>query len=332
MKALLLEKPSPVENAPLKFCETDAPLPGKNEIRLKVSSCGVCHTDLHIVEGEIIPPSYPVIPGHQIVGVIDEVGEGVKKFKKGERVGVGWLNRTCGKCEFCLKKLENLCESAQFTGYHINGGYGEYAVVHEDFAFSLPPELDDAHAAPLLCAGIIGYRAFKMCGAKEGENLGLFGFGASAHIVCQVAYKMGINAIVFTRSKKHRELALKLGARWAGSYDDRPPFTLDAGIIFAPAGEVVPFALNLLKPGGSIAINAIYMTELPPMKYELIYRERKIMSIANYTREDAKEFLEVAGKMGIITSVEQFHFQDANRALQLLKESKINGSAVLVWS
>lgn len=329
MKSMAIVKVSPIEENPLSFLDMEPPSPGERDLKVMVEACGVCHTDLHIAEGEVKPPFLPLIPGHQIVGIVVETGKSVKKFKKGQRVGIGWLNSTCGDCEFCRKGMENLCEKAKFTGYSVNGGYGEYAVVNEDFAFPMPDDIDPPHLAPLLCGGVIGYRAYKLCEVKEG-TIGIFGFGSSAHIIIQVIKSEGLKAFVFTRSREHRKLAEDMGADWTGNYGEEPPGLVDSGIIFAPSGDVVPLALKYLKPGGTMVINAIYMTDIPSLKYEYIYRERKIKTVTNYTRKDGEEFLQMAGKLRVQTKIETFNLKEANAVLRNLKYGKINGSAVLV--
>ena len=329
MKAVVLEKPALIETRPLKLKEVTPPRPCGREILIRVKVCGVCHTDLHIVEGEVSAPSYPVIPGHQIVGVVEEIGENVSRFQPGDRVGVGWLNSTCGRCAYCKKGLENLCPDAGFTGLHAGGGYAEYALVHEDFAFRLPENFSDEECAPLLCAGIIGYRTLKLTGVEDGGVLGLFGFGASAHLAIQVAVHRGMRVYVFTRGEDHRKLALELGAVWAGGHDDEPPEKLDGGAIFAPAGWVVHKALEKLKPGGKLAINAIYMSDIPEMPYSLIYQERCITSVTNYTRRDAQEFLKIAGEIPVRVHVEVFPLEEAGEVLLRLKKSEIKGASAL---
>ncbi len=329
MKAVILKNPAPVGKALLELADMPVPEPQKKQLLIRVSTCGICHTDLHTVEGEVVAPAYPLIPGHQIVGVVEATGEGVSRFKKGDRVGVGWLNSTCGQCEYCRKGLENLCSEARFTGLHAGGGYAEYAVASENFAFSLPENFTDEKAAPLLCAGIIGYRTLRLSGVRPGEVLGLFGFGASAHLALQVAVHWNCRVYVFTRSQHHRELAENLGAVWAGGHDDEPPEKLNAAAVFAPAGWVVHKALEKLKPGGRVAINAIYMSDMPPTPYNLIYRERSITTVANYTRRDAEEFLKIAGEIPVQVHVETFPLEKAREALFKLKNSEIQGAAAL---
>jgi propanol-preferring alcohol dehydrogenase len=329
MRAMVLDKPRPAEENPLELRDVPVPDPKRSEIRVRVSACGVCHTDLHTVEGELELPRLPVIPGHQIVGVVEARGEAAKAFREGDRVGIPWLHWTCGECAFCRKDLENLCERAQFTGLDADGGYAEAVTVHESFAYEIPKPFSDLAAAPLLCAGIIGYRSLRLSEAKSGERLGLYGFGASAHIVIQLARHLGIEVYVFTRAESHRELARRLGAAWVGGAEETPPDWLDAAIIFAPAGALVLDALRVLRKGGTAALAGITMSAIPEMDYALLYHERTIRSVANSTRRDAREFLEVAAQIPVRTEVETFALEEANRALAALKHSRIRGAGVL---
>jgi propanol-preferring alcohol dehydrogenase len=307
------------------------PEPGAEEIRLRVRACAVCHTDLHTVEGDLLLPKLPVVPGHQVVGIVDAVGEGVRRFTIGQRVGVPWLYRTCGTCEFCQRGMENLCRQARFTGLHADGGYAEAMVVHQDFAYPIPEIFSDESAAPLLCAGIIGYRALRLSGVRPGERLGMWGFGASAHITLQIARHWGCEVYVFTRGEKHRQLAKELGAAWAGSAKDEPPAPVHGGIIFAPAGELVPEALRVLERGGTLALAGVTMTPIPELDYDrLLYWERVVRSVANFTRQDAAEFLQLAAEVPVRTTVQTFPLEAANEALLALKEGRINGAGVLV--
>lgn len=326
---MVLEECKSVEEKPLKLLDVPKPVPARNEIRIKIKACGVCHTDLHTVEGELSLPKMPIVPGHEIVGIVDELGEECRRYKKGERVGVAWLYSSCGLCKFCKMGLENLCENAKFTGLHANGGYEEYMVVREDYAYPIPDIFSDENAAPLLCAGIIGYRSFRLSNIKPGQKLGLFGFGASAHIVIQIANILGCDVYVFTRSEKHREHARKLGAKWVGDARDICPEKLDSAIIFAPAGWIVREALKSLDRAGILVINAIHMSPIPELPYDLLWHERKIVSVANVTREDAEQFLKIAGRIPIRTEVRLFKLEDANVALELMKKSEIEGAAVL---
>jgi propanol-preferring alcohol dehydrogenase len=330
MKALLLRAPHPIEQKPLVMAEVEKPTPGPQEVRLKILTCGICHTDLHVVEGELPSKKLPIIPGHQIVGVVESVGKKVTRFRVGDKVGVAWLNSTCGKCEFCLKGSENLCEKAMFTGYDVDGGYAEYTVVSQDFAYPIPQGFSDVEAAPLLCAGVIGFRALKLSEIEKGGRLGLFGFGASAHIVIQIAEFWGCQVFVFTRSEEHRKLARDLGAVWAGSAEDTPPTKMQSAIIFAPAGKLVLDALRVLEKGGTLALAGIYMSPIPELDYqEHLYYEKTVRSVANSTRKDAKDLLELAGKIPIRSEVQEFPLAEANRALLLLKQGKIQGAGVL---
>jgi propanol-preferring alcohol dehydrogenase len=318
-----------VEESPLSLRDLPTPQPGPGEILLRVRACGVCHTDLHTVEGELALPRLPVVPGHQVVGTVAEVGEGVRTFRPGDRVGVPWLYSSCGTCAFCRRGEENLCENAQFTGLHVDGGYAEYMVARADFAYPIPEHFSDAEAAPLLCAGIIGYRSLRLSEVKPGERLGLFGFGASAHLAIQVARHWGCEVFVFTRSEEHRRLAQDLGAAWTGAPDQEPPAPLDRAILFAPAGHLVHNVLRALRRGGTLAINAIHMSPIPELPYALLYWERTIRSVANSTRRDAQEFLQVAAEIPVQTTVEEYPLEEANRALAQLKRGQVRGAAVL---
>lgn len=329
MQTMRLLSPAPIEEHPLALSEFDVPEPGPGQLRLRVRACAVCHTDLHTVEGELELPKLPIVPGHQIVGAVDGLGHGVQRFRHGDRVGVGWLNSSCGTCEFCRQGRENLCPDARFTGLHVDGGYAQYAVVNEDFAYPLPEGLSDMGAAPLLCAGIIGYRALRLCEIQPGGRLGLYGFGASAHLAIQVARHWDCDVYVFSRGEQHRQLARDLGAAWTGQAHHTPPVPLDASVIFAPAGWIVPLALKHLAPGGTLAINAIYMSPIPEFAYDLIYLERTVRSVANYTRRDAEEFLSLAAEIPVRTEVEVYALEEANHVLQRLKRRAIQGSAVL---
>jgi propanol-preferring alcohol dehydrogenase len=310
--------------------EVPDPRPGPGQILIRVSACGVCHTDLHIVEGELSTPRLPIIPGHQVVGRIAAMGPDAVDWSIGDRAGIFWLYRSCGACEFCRRGEENLCQSAEFTGLHRDGGYAEYLAAEADFALRLPDSFDDAHAAPLLCAGIIGYRSLRKADVQPGEVLGLFGFGASGHLALQVARHWGCRVFVFTRGAAHRELALSLGAEWAGGASDPISLPLDRAVIFAPSGALVPAALERLRPGGTLAINAIFMSNLPELSYSLLYGERTVRSVSNATRRDAAEFLLLAAEIPIHVTANSFPLQDANRVLQMLKDGKVDGAAVLV--
>ncbi len=327
---MLLRRPAPAEQSPLEMTEWPEPSPGADEVMVRVRACGVCHTDLHVVEGEIAG-KLPIVPGHQIIGETD-----------GQRVGIPWLHATCGACDFCRSGRENLCERAQFTGFDVDGGYAQWALAKRDFIVPIPAALDDAHAAPLLCAGIIGYRALRL--ALEGHapswppaartdatervpplRLGLYGFGASAHIAIQIARHWGCEVYVSTRSPAHQQHARELGGKL-----EIPENSLDAAIIFAPAGPLVPVALRALRRGGTLALAGIYMTPIPELNYEWLYHERAIRSVANATREDARQLMELAGTIPLRTEVQTFPLEEANRALQALKRGEIRGAGVLV--
>lgn len=331
MLAMVLKEVKEIDENPLRLHQTEKPKIKSEEILVRVKVCGICHTDLHTVEGELELRKKPLVPGHQVVGVVEEVGEKVTRFKKGDRVGMAWLYFACGKCRYCLDGKENLCENALFTGYHVDGGYAQYTVVSQDFAYPIPDGFSDQQAAPLFCGGIIGYRALRLSEIKPKGRLGLFGFGASAHVAIQVAIHWGCEVFVFTRSKEHQKLAEKLGAVWTGQAKDKAPKKLDSAIIFAPAGELVLDALNALDKGGTLALAGIYMTPIPEMDYmKYLYHERTVRSVANATREDGEELLKLAGEIPIQTKTTSFPLKEANRALQLLKQSKIDGAGVLV--
>jgi len=329
MRAMVLETPGSIDGSPLRLEEVTLPLPGPGEVRVEVHCCGLCHTDLHTVEGDLPLPKRPIIPGHQIVGSVDAVGPRVRTLKSGDRVGIPWLHWTCGQCAYCRMGLENLCEYAKFTGYQVDGGYAEFAVVHEDFAYPIPGIFSDESAAPLLCAGIIGYRSYRLSGVRSGERLGLFGFGASAHLTLQFARHLGCEVHVFTRGQLHRDLATRLGAAWTGAAEDELPSSLDAAIIFAPAGSLVPLALRRLRKGGTLALAGITMTQIPALDYSLLYQERVLRSVANSTRQDCREFLELAAEVPVQSEIRMFDLEKANEALQALKRSEINGAGVL---
>lgn len=329
MEAMRLHEPAEISEAPLQREEVVRPEPGPGQVRLKVRVCGLCHTDLHTVEGDLDLPKLPLTPGHQVVATVDARGPGARRYAVGERVGVAWLYWTCGECEYCQSGLENLCPNAQFTGLHADGGYGEYMVVDERFAYPLPDAFSDAETAPLLCAGIIGYRSLRLSGIEPGQRLGLYGFGASAHLAIQVARHWDCEVYVFTRSENHRQLARELGALWVGSARDEIDVGLHGSVIFAPAGWIVPLALGHLRPGGTVAINAIHMSPIPEFDYNLIYGERIVRSVANFTRQDAEEFLQLAAEIPIRAEVELFPQSAANEALRKMKASEIRASAVL---
>jgi propanol-preferring alcohol dehydrogenase len=329
VRALLLGGPRAVDQSPLVLAEVPTPQPGPGQVRLKIRCCAICHTDLHIVEGDLPLPKLPVIPGHQIVGIIDAVGSGVRELKIGDRVGVPWLYSTDGTCQFCRAGNENLCEQVRFTGYHLDGGYAEYCVADAKSAYPLPAAFFDEHAAPLLCAGVIGFRAYRLSGVKPGQRLGLYGFGASAHLVLQLARFQRCEVYVFTRGAEHRKVAGDLGAAWIGSAEDTPSHALDASIIFAPAGSLVPQALRVLSKAGVLALAGITMSQIPALDYELLYHERVIRSVANSTRDDCREFLRQAAEIPIRPRIQLYPLADANRALQDLKHSRLEAAGVL---
>ncbi len=329
MKACLLRAPAAMETNPLKFAEVAAPQPKSGEVLVRVRACGVCRTDLHVIEGELRPRKSPVIPGHQVVGIVDRQGENTRRFGIGDRVGIAWLHRTDGTCEYCKANAENLCDNPTFTGYSVDGGYAEYIVAPEDFIYPIPTGFPDEQAAPLFCAGIIGFRSLRLSGIKAGGRLGFYGFGAAAHVAIQVARHWNVEVFASTRDVRHQKLALELGAAWAGGTYDETPKKLDAAIVFAPAGEIVPAALKALKKGGALILGGIHMSSIPSFSYDLLYQERAIRSVANNTRQDGEDFLRVAAEIPIRTYVQIFPLADANRALNALKNDAIPGAAVL---
>jgi alcohol dehydrogenase, propanol-preferring len=328
---MVLPALKPIEENPLELQEVAAPQPGEGEIRLRVQCCGTCRTDLHVIEGDLPQKRLPLIPGHEIVGVVDAVGPGCKKALEGRRMGIAWLRYTCGRCSFCKGEHENLCESARFTGYHEHGGYAEYAVVREDFAYEIPDVFDSIHAAPLLCAGIIGYRALERARPVAGGTIALYGFGSSAHVVLQIAKHRGIRAFVVSRRENHRQLARELGAEWTGASTASMPERVDSAILFAPVGSLVPQALEGLKKGGTLAVAGIYLTDIPGMRYEdHLFYERDLRSVTSNTREDGRALLEEAARVPVKTSITAYPLEEANRALQDMKAGRVNGTAVLV--
>lgn len=329
MRAMVLSQQGPAEQHPLRLEEAPRPSPGAGEVCVRVNVCGVCHTDLHIVEGDIHPPKLPLIPGHQVVGMIDALGENVKAHREGDRVGVPWLYSTDGTCAFCRRGQENLCEAARFTGFHVNGGYAEYVVVPAESAYPIPQAFTDLNAAPLLCAGVIGYRSYRLTGIRRGETIALLGFGGSAHIVLQLAKHEGCAVYVITRSEKHQHLARELGAAWVGTAQETAPTAADAAIVFAPAGGLVLTALRAVRKGGTVALAGITMSDIPQMPYELIYHERVLRSVANSTHQDVREFLAIAAEVPIRTTVDDSPLERANEAILAMKHSKMEGAAVL---
>ncbi|TAH52285.1 MAG: zinc-binding alcohol dehydrogenase family protein [Chloroflexota bacterium] len=329
MQAQLLRNPKSVLSDPLTLTQIETPAPRAKEIRIKISACGVCHTDLHICEGEIHPSQMPIVPGHEIVGTIEARGEKAKRFAPGARVGVPWLNWIDPNCKWFGTDRENLCENIRFTGFDTNGGYAEFICVDENFAYPIPDAFDDAHAAPLLCAGVIGYRALRLSEIERSEILGLFGFGASAHILLQVARHWNKRVFVFTRSAIHQQYARELGAEWVGTANDVPPRKLDSAIIFAPVGDLLVRALELSERGATAVHAGIHATAIPSFDYDLLYHERTLRSAANSTRRDVEELLQLAAQIPIHTAVTTYPLADANRALQDVKHSHMNGAAVL---
>ncbi len=329
---MLLDTPAPIETRPLRLDDVPVPEPGPDEVRIKVHACGVCRTDLHVVEGDLEARRSPIIPGHQVVGAIEALGAEVTDRAVGERVGVAWLHRTCGRCAFCASARENLCDAPGFTGWTVDGGFAERIVAPASFTYPLPEGFSDLQAAPLLCAGIIGYRCLRQTGIEDwaGARLGLYGFGAAGHVAIQIARARGADVYVCTRDReKHQALAEELGAAWTGGTIDKPPVALDASIIFAPAGEIVPPALSHLDKGGTLVLGGIHMSPIPEMPYELLYQERVVRSVANNTREDGHQFLKEAASVPVHTHTETFALEDANLALHRLKHDAIRGAAVI---
>jgi propanol-preferring alcohol dehydrogenase len=327
MRAMVLEQPG----QPLKLKEVPVPTPTPEQVLIRVHTCGVCRTDLHVVDGDLSHPKLPLILGHEIVGTVVEVGNAVKQFNLGERIGVPWLGFTDGTCRYCLKGLENLCDNPKFTGYTLDGGYAEYTVADQRYSFPLPPSYSDAEAAPLLCAGLIGYRSYRMA-AAAGEHLGIYGFGAAAHITIQVAVHQGKKVYAFTRpgDTGTQEFARSLGAVWAGSSEELPPEELDAAIIFAPVGALIPAALKASAKGGVVVSGGIHMSDIPSFPYDILWGERVVRSVANLTRSDGEEFLQLAPQVPVKTEVQTFPLDQANEALDRLRHGQIYGAAVLV--
>jgi alcohol dehydrogenase, propanol-preferring len=326
MRAMLFEKAS----RPLHLAELPSPQAGAGQVLIRVQACAVCRTDLHIADGELKQPKLPVIPGHEIIGVVEKIGKEVNRFKLGDRVGVPWLGWTCDACEFCLSGRENLCDQARFTGYTLDGGYAEYAVADQRFCFAIPDSYSDTEAAPLMCAGLIGYRSLMKAG--EGKRLGIYGFGAAAHIVAQVAKYQSREIYAFSRpgDETAKNFALGIGAVWAGSSSELPPVELDTAVIFAPAGELVPHALRALKKGGTVVCGGIHMSDIPSFPYSILWQERSVCSVANLTRRDGEEFLLLAPLVPVRTQIETFPLEEANEALGRLRSGNITGAAVLV--
>jgi len=330
VKAMILRRNGSIASSPLEAADVPDPSPGAGEIRVKVSACGICRTDLHVIEGDLPQVRAPLVPGHQVVGRVDRRGDGATRFPVGARVGIAWLRHTCGACDFCTAGRENLCEAPLFTGYHRDGGFAEYAVVPEAFAYEIPETFADVEAAPLLCAGIIGYRALRRADLPAGGTLALYGFGSSAHIVIQLALSRGSRVVVCTRGERHRKLALEMGASWAGEDPAEMPVRADSAIIFAPAGELVPPALKVLKKGGTLSLAGIHMSDIPSMKYdECLFHEKNVRSVTANTRRDGAELLREAARIPIRPKVSLFPLAEANRALQMLQNDQLQGTGVL---
>jgi propanol-preferring alcohol dehydrogenase len=326
MRAMVLDAPK----QSLQLRDVSKPRPGAGQLLVRVSTCAVCRTDLHIVDGELPEPKLTLIPGHQIVGRVEEIGRDMKNFRENDRVGIPWLGWTCGECKFCQSGRENLCDRAHFTGYNIDGGYAEYAVADARFCFPIPEGFEDVAGAPLLCAGLIGFRALRKCG--DPKRLGLYGFGASAHIVCQVARFEGREVFAFTRpgDSETQQFAQRLGANWTGGSDESPPKKMDAAIIFAPVGSLMPLALRHLEKGGVVVSAGIHMSDIPTFPYRDLWGERVLCSVANLTRHDGEEFLQIAPRIPIKTETETFPLEQANEALTRLRSGQLNGAAVLI--
>jgi propanol-preferring alcohol dehydrogenase len=327
---MVIDAPRPIEESPLQAISRDVPPPSAGELLLRVEACAVCRTDLQLAEGDIEAKRTPFVPGHQLVGVVEAIGSSVTAWHVGDRAGVAWLAGACGACAFCASGRENLCLQARFTGWDRDGGYAEYATVDAGFALRLPDGLTAASTAPLLCGGVIGYRALRRSGIQTGGRLGLFGYGASAHLALQVARHWGCEVYVFTRSRKEQTRALATGAAWAGGYDDSPGVLFDAAVTFAPAGDVVVSALKTVDRGGVVAINAIHLDRIPQFSYDLLWWERELRSVANFTRQDAREFLALSAEIPIQTDIRIFPLREANAALQQLKRGELSGAAVLL--
>lgn len=333
MRAMVLDRPASIETHPLRSADLDVPTPAQDEVLVRVRACGVCRTDLHVVEGDLELQQSPTVPGHQVVGVIEAVGTGVTDRRVGQRVGVAWLHRTCGRCSFCTSGRENLCDAPELTGWTVAGGFAEQLVAPASFTYPLSEGFSDLEAAPLLCAGIIGYRCLETTGISDwsGARLGLYGFGAAGHVAIQIARARGADVYVSTRDrKKHQALAAELGAKWTGGMTEKPPVALDAAIIFAPSGEIVPAALSHLDKGGTVVLGGIHMSPIPEIPYELLYEERVVRSVANNTRNDGHAFLAEAAAVPVRTHTERFPLADANIALERLRNDAIRGAAVLM--
>jgi propanol-preferring alcohol dehydrogenase len=331
VRAMRLARPASIHEHPLALVEAADPVPGPGELLVRVHVCAICRTDLHVIEGELTAPRLPLVPGHQAVGRVAALGPGCRRFDVGDRVGIAWLRGTCGRCAFCLGGAENLCDASRYTGYHADGGYAELAIVPEAFAYAIPDAFDDREAAPLLCAGIIGYRALRRSQVAAGGRLGLYGFGSSAHVVLQIARHRGCEVLVATRGEAHRRLARRLGAAWVGETLDRMPASLDGAIVFAPAGEIVPAALRAVRRGGTVVLAGIYMTPVPAMDYgECLFHERTLTSVEANTRADGDDLLREAAAIPVRPAVTAFPLAQANEALIRLRQDRIDGTGVLL--
>lgn len=329
MRAQVLARAAPVAEAPLALEEREVPEPREGQVRVRVHVCACCRTDLHVVEGDLDLPVLPIVPGHQVVGTVDAVGDGCTRLRPGDRAGVAWLHETCGVCEFCQRGQENLCIAARFTGWTADGGYADALTVPEAFVVALPDTLGDVEAAPLLCAGVIGFRALRRAEVEPGDRVALIGFGASAHLAIQVLRHWECTVMVVTRGDTHRALARDLGAAWVGGVDERPPDACDRAVVFAPAGELVPLALDLVRPGGTVSLAGIHMSAIPSFDYERLWHERTLRSVANMTRQDADDFMTLAAEAGVRAQVQRFGLEDANAALLALKRDLVVGAAIL---
>jgi len=331
MRTMVLKQQDSIDVSPLTMEEWDIPEPNEKELLVKVICCAICRTDLHIIEGELSPKRLPIIPGHQIVGIVEKTGNKCTQFKQGDKVGIAWLRKTCGDCSFCKTGKENLCENSLYTGYHEHGGYAEYTLINEDYAYALPNNIEEAKIAPLLCAGIIGYRAWKKSEIKKGQTLALYGFGASAHIILQIAKAKGACVFVVSRNENHQKLARELGADWANNDPSKIPELPDASIIFAPNGNLIPPSLQYLKKGGKLVLAGIYMSDTPSLEYEKhLFYEKQIISISANTRNDGQELFEEMKNIHIHTHIEKTSLKNTNQILQRLKKGTLNGSGVVV--
>lgn len=330
MRTWVVRAPGKIDTHPLQRVERDLPEPAGGMIRVRVTCCGVCRTDLHLAEGDLPPRRPDVVPGHEVVGVVDALGPGSTRFRPGDRVGVPWLARTDGVCRFCRANKENLCENPSFTGWDVDGGYADFCVAAEEFCYEVPADIDDLHAAPLLCAGIIGYRALRRSNVRPGEHLGIYGFGGSAHLTAQIALHLGMTVHVMTRGQDNRDLAVELGVDSVGDATATPPHPLNGAILFAPAGELVPAALRALDRGGTLAVAGIWLSDIPSLNYDdELFRERNLCSVTANTRRDGEEFLQLAGRFGIRSTIREYPMEEANQALADLSHGRFSGAAVL---